>query len=161
MKTYINEIRENDQVDSLFLVKEKSSGITKTGNTYLKLKLVDRSGEMEGRVWTLVENLTESFEKDDFVRILGKAVSFQEHLQLNINYIERVREEAILFSDFFPVTEKDVDEMFHPFWKSVIGSRTLTSTSFSSSSGKTNPLSSSLRWPLRPNGSTTIIWVAF
>jgi len=112
MKTYINEIRENDQVDSLFLVKEKSSGITKTGNTYLKLKLVDRSGEMEGRVWTLVENLTESFEKDDFVRILGKAVSFQEHLQLNINYIERVREEAILFSDFFPVTEKDVDEMF-------------------------------------------------
>ena len=112
MKTYINEIKENDQVESLFLVKEKSSGITKTGNTYLKLKLVDRSGEMEGRVWTLVENLTESFEKDDFVRILGKAVSFQEHLQLNINYIERVREEAILFSDFFPVTEKDVDEMF-------------------------------------------------
>jgi 3'-5' exoribonuclease len=112
MKTYINEIKENDQVESLFLVKEKSSGITKTGNTYLKLKLVDRSGEMEGRVWTLAENLAESFEKDDFVRILGKAVSFQEHLQLNINHIERVREEAILFSDFFPVTEKDVEEMF-------------------------------------------------
>jgi 3'-5' exoribonuclease len=112
MKTYINEIKENDQVDSLFLVKEKSSGITKTGNAYLKLKLVDRSGEMEGRVWTLVENLAESFGKDDFVSIVGKAVSFQERLQLNINRIERVREEEILFSDFFPVTGKDVDEMF-------------------------------------------------
>jgi 3'-5' exoribonuclease len=112
MKTYINQIKENDQVESLFLVKEKSSGITKTGNAYLKLKLVDCSGEIEGRIWTLVENLAVSFEKDDFVRILGKAVSFQEHLQLNITHIERVEEEEILFSDFFPVVEKDIDEMF-------------------------------------------------
>jgi 3'-5' exoribonuclease len=112
MKTYINEIRENDNVESLFLVKGKSSGITKTGNTYLKLKLVDRSGEMEGRLWTLAENFAERFERDDFVHLTGKAVSFQEHLQLNITHIERVREEEILFADFFPVAEKDIDEMF-------------------------------------------------
>ncbi len=112
MKTYINEIKENDPVDSLFLVKEKSSAITKTGNTYLKLKLVDRSGEMEGRVWTSVENFVESFEKDGLVHVRGKAVSFQERLQLNITFIEGVREEEILFSDFFPMTEKNIDEMF-------------------------------------------------
>ena len=111
MKTYINEIKENDNVDSLFLVKEKSSGVTKTGNVYLKLKLIDRSGEMEGRIWTSVEAFTESFDKDDFVRLKGKAVSFQEHLQLNITHIERVEEEAILPSDFFPMAERDIDEM--------------------------------------------------
>jgi 3'-5' exoribonuclease len=113
MKTYINEIKDNDQVDSLFLVKEKSSGITKTGNAYLKLKLVDHSGEIEGRIWTSVETFADSFEKDDFVHIMGKAVSFQEHLQLNITQIERIGEEEILFSDFFPMAEKDIDEMFH------------------------------------------------
>jgi len=112
MKVYINEIKENDQVDSLFLVKEKSSAITKTGNTYLKLKLVDRSGEIEGRIWTSVENVAESFEKDGFVHVMGKAVSFQERLQINITSIESVREEEILFSDFFPMTEKDIDGMF-------------------------------------------------
>ena len=112
MKTYINEIKENDNVDSCFLVQEKSSGITKTGNAYLKLKLVDRSGEMEGRIWTSVENLAGAFEKDDFVHVTGKAVSFQEHLQLNINRIERVGEGQILFSDFFPTTQRDIDEMF-------------------------------------------------
>jgi 3'-5' exoribonuclease len=113
MKTYINEIKDNDQVDSLFLVKEKSSGITKTGNAYLKLKLVDHSGEIEGRIWTSVETFADSFEKDDFVHIIGKAVSFQEHLQLNITQIERIGEEEILCSDFFPTAEKDIDEMFH------------------------------------------------
>ncbi|PIX21870.1 MAG: HD family phosphohydrolase [Deltaproteobacteria bacterium CG_4_8_14_3_um_filter_45_9] len=112
MKTYTNEIKENDSVESFFLVEEKSSGITKTGNAYLKLKLVDRSGEIEGRIWTLVENYAKSFGKDDFVHVMGKAVSFQEHLQLNITHIERVGEEEILFSDFFPMAEKNIDEMF-------------------------------------------------
>ena len=119
MKTYINEIKENDNVDSCFLVKEKSSGITKTGNAYLKLKLVDRSGEMEGRIWTSVENLAGAFEKDDFVHVMGKAVSFQEHLQLNINRIERVGEEEIPLSDFFPTAEKDIGEMFQSLSKVI------------------------------------------
>jgi len=112
MKTFIVDIKENDYVDSLFLVKEKSSGITKTGNAYLKLKLMDCSGEMEGRIWTSVETFADSFEKDDFVHVIGKSVSFQEHLQLNITHIQRVEEEEILFSDFFPMAEKDIEEMF-------------------------------------------------
>jgi len=112
MKTYINEIKENDNVDSLFLVREKSSGVTKAGNAYLKLKLGDRSGEMEGRIWTSAGDLAESFEKNDFVHAKGKAVSFQEHLQLNITRIERIGEEDIVLSDFFPVSEKDIDGMF-------------------------------------------------
>jgi 3'-5' exoribonuclease len=112
MKIYINEIKENENVDSLFLVKEKSSSITKVGNPYLKLKLGDRSGEMEGRIWTSVEIFAESFEKDDFIHVKGKAVAFLEHLQLNITHIERVGEEDIVLSDFFPVSEKDIDGMF-------------------------------------------------
>ena len=42
MKTYINEIRENESVESLFLVKEKSSGITKTGSTYFIILVMVR-----------------------------------------------------------------------------------------------------------------------
>jgi 3'-5' exoribonuclease len=112
MKTYIKQIRENEEVDSFFLVKEKSSGVTKTGNAYLKLKLGDQTGEMEGRVWTGVEALNGSFDRNDFVRVKGRAVTFQEHLQLNINSVERVGEDRVALSDFFPVTAKNIDEMF-------------------------------------------------
>ncbi len=112
MKTYLSEIKENDAVDSLFLVREKSLGITKSGNAYLKLLLVDRTGEMEGRIWNSVDPLSGSFEKDDFVQVKGKVVSFQDHLQLNITHIERMEEEEILLSDFFPMTEKDIEGMF-------------------------------------------------
>jgi len=112
MKTYLNEIKENESVDSLFLVREKSLGITKNGNAYLKLILVDRSGEMEGRIWTSADLLSGVFEKDDFVQVKGKAASFQDHLQLNITHLSRVEDEGILLSDFFPMTEKDIDAMF-------------------------------------------------
>jgi 3'-5' exoribonuclease len=112
MKTYLNEIKENDQVDSLFLVREKSVGLTKNGNAYLKLTLVDRSGGMEGRIWSSVDLFSGMFEKDDFVRVKGKAVSFQDHLQLNVTHVARVEGEEIHIPDFFPTTEKDIDEMF-------------------------------------------------
>jgi len=112
MKTFINEFKENENVDSFFLVKEKSSGITRAASAYLKLKLGDCTGEIEGRIWTNVETVTESFEKDDFVHVRGKAISFQEHLQLNITHIEKVREEEITLSDFFPIAEKDIEDMF-------------------------------------------------
>jgi len=111
MKTFISEIKENENVDSIFLVKEKSSGLTKSGNVYLRLKLGDRTGEIEGRIWTSVENFTHAFEKDDFVHLKGKAVSFQDHLQININQIEQFKEEEIDLPDFFPKTERDIDDM--------------------------------------------------
>ena len=111
MKTFIHEIKENENVDSSFLVKEKTSGLAKTGNAFLKLKLGDRSGEIEGRIWTSAEAFAQSFERDDFVRVRGKAVSFQERLQINIAHIERMGEEEIDASDFFPKTERDVEEM--------------------------------------------------
>ena len=111
MKTFAAEIKENQSVDTLFLVKEKTSSITKSGSAYLKLKLGDRSGEIEGRIWNLVETFTDSFQRNDFVRLKGKAILFQDHLQINITHIEKIGEEKITLSDFFPVTEKNIDEM--------------------------------------------------
>jgi 3'-5' exoribonuclease len=112
MKTFIKQIKENEDVDSCFLVKEKSSSMTKTGNAYLKLKLGDQTGEMEARIWSGVDAMNGSFEKNDFVRVKARAVSFQDHLQLNITHIERIGEETIDLSDFFPMTEKNIDTMF-------------------------------------------------
>jgi 3'-5' exoribonuclease len=111
MKTLIYEIKENENVDTFFLVKEKASSVTKTGNPYLKLKLGDRSGEIEGRVWTSAGTFTGSFQKDDFVHVRGKAIFFQDHLQLNITHIQKVEEGDIVPSDFFPTTDKNIEEM--------------------------------------------------
>ena len=40
---YAADIRDNQSVDGLFLVAAKNHGLTKGGNSYLTLKLLDRS----------------------------------------------------------------------------------------------------------------------
>jgi 3'-5' exoribonuclease len=127
MKTFISEIKENENVASIFLVKEKSSGLTKSGSVYLRLKLGDRTGEIEGRIWNSVENFTHAFEKDDFVHVKGKAVSFQDHLQININQIEQFKEEEIELPDFFPKTERNIDGMLKSLMEIGQEVKTLTS----------------------------------
>ena len=151
MKTLINEIKENENVDSFFLVTEKSSGITKTGNPYLKLKLGDRSGEMEGTDLDLCRDLARSFEKDDFVRVKGKAVFFQDRLQINITSYREGWRGGNPSSGLFPQTEKDVDEMFQTLIE--ISGRGQEPSSLSASaafSGRTNVFSTDLRRPLPP-----------
>src|SRR3989304_2375255 len=51
---FVSDIRENQQIDSTFLVTAKNHGVTKGGSGYLTLKLADRSGEIEGRAAELI-----------------------------------------------------------------------------------------------------------
>ncbi len=48
---FVSGIKKNSQVEGIFLVKEKHMGITKGGVPYLSLKLMDRTGEINARVW--------------------------------------------------------------------------------------------------------------
>src|SRR5881296_3099370 len=59
---YAADIRDNQSVDGLFLVAAKNHGLTKGGNSYLTLKLLDRSGEIEARVWERADDLARGIE---------------------------------------------------------------------------------------------------
>ncbi len=61
----------------MFLVASKNHGVTKGGNSYLTLKLLDRSGEIEARVWERADDLGRGFDKNDFVRVRGQATLYQ------------------------------------------------------------------------------------
>ncbi|MCA1797207.1 MAG: HD domain-containing protein [Geobacteraceae bacterium] len=94
-KTYIEDIRERDPINSVFLVRDKNMAMAKNGKPYMNLKLMDRSGEVDGRIWDNVDELTTRFDKDDFVHIKGKANLFMGKMQFIINSIERVDERQV------------------------------------------------------------------
>jgi 3'-5' exoribonuclease len=108
---YAADIRENQSVDGLFLVAAKNHGVTKGGNTYLTLKLLDRSGEIEGRIWERAEDLGRGFERNDFVRVRGHATLYQGKIQLRVHDIMRVDESKIAQEDFLPRSALDSDLM--------------------------------------------------
>jgi 3'-5' exoribonuclease len=111
-KTFLNTVHESDKVEGVFLVKYKALQVGKTGKPYLNVVVIDKSAEMEGRVWDNAEELAQKFEKDDFVLVRGRAQGFQGRVQLNIFEIERCDEAEVDLADFLPATTKDVDRMF-------------------------------------------------
>ena len=109
---YAADIRENQSVDSLFLVSSKNQGVTKSGNNYLVLKLLDRSGEIEGRVWERAEDLGRGFGRNDIVRVRGQATCYQGKVQIRVHDVIRVDESKIAPEDFLPKSPFEPDLMF-------------------------------------------------
>jgi len=108
---YAADIHDNQTVDSLFLVSSKNQGVTKGGNSYLVLKLLDRSGEIEGRVWERADDLSRGFARNDFVRVRGQATLYQGKVQIRVQDVMRVEEQTVAAEDFLPKSPFDPDAM--------------------------------------------------
>jgi len=118
---YAADIHENQTVDSFFLVGAKNHGVTKGGSNYLTLKLLDRSGEIEGRVWERAEDLARGFERNDFVRVRGQGVRYQGKMQIRIQDVMRVDENTIAPEDFLPQSLHDPAAMMEELQALVRG----------------------------------------
>lgn len=110
-KIFASQIQERDWVETPFLVREKTVGMAKNGKPYLSLKLMDRSGEIEGRVWDRVDELTPLFERNDFILVAGKASVYLGKMQLVIQELSPLAESQVELADFLPVSLRPVDEM--------------------------------------------------
>jgi len=108
---YVEQIREREPIVTIFLVREKTIAMAKNGKPYMTLKLMDRTGEVEGRIWDRVEQLDRLFAKDDFVRVSGKASVYMGKLQLVIQELERLDEDAVDLADFVPVSKRSLTDM--------------------------------------------------
>jgi 3'-5' exoribonuclease len=108
---YVADIRENQLVDALFLVGSKNQGVTKGGSSYLTLKLLDRSGEIEARVWERANDLARGFDKNDFVRVRGQATLYQGKIQIRVQDVIRVEESRVAAEDFLPKSDNDPEVM--------------------------------------------------
>jgi len=116
---FVDEITKNNRVESIFLVKEKHMGVTKNGAPYLSLRLMDRTGDINARVWDEVKEYDVVFEKGDFIEVLGRSSIYQGGMQLTITSLKRCDEEKIALEDFLPASPFPIEEMLKEL-KSII-----------------------------------------
>ncbi|MBE0577500.1 MAG: HD domain-containing protein [Desulfuromonadales bacterium] len=110
-KVFVKDIQERDLIATPFLVRDKIIAMAKNGRPYMTLKLMDCTGEVEGRIWDRVDELSLRFNKDDFVQVTGKASVYMGKMQLILQDLERIEESAVELSDFLPVSMRPVAEM--------------------------------------------------
>ena len=110
-RVFLKDIKDRDRIEEIFLVTKKDMPISRSGKPYLNLKLMDKTGEMEGRVWDNAERLSGNFKKNDFILIKGSAVLYQGVVQLNISSIKKYPDEEVDLENFLPTAARNGDEM--------------------------------------------------
>lgn len=111
-KIFISELKKGQTVESIFHVREKVLSKTKTGNPYLSLRLADRTGEIDGRIWESVTDFSPLFESDDFIKVRAEVDEFQGTLQLRILKLRKCQEAEIQLDEFLPKTPRNIEKMF-------------------------------------------------
>lgn len=110
-KQFVAEIKDRDPVNAVFLVKEKVLAMAKNGKPYMNLRFMDKSGEIEAKVWDNTDLLDKQFDKDDFVKIRGKASVYMNKMQVVVSEITKIPEDQVCLADFLPESPRDIQEM--------------------------------------------------
>ncbi len=110
---YIRDLKEGDIIrNEIYLCKSKQILTGKSGKNYVSLILQDKTGTVDAKIWDF-SNEIEQYDVMDFVHIDARVTSYQDALQLNVSRIYKGQEGEYYPEDYFPVTEKNIDEMYN------------------------------------------------
>lgn len=103
----INELKPQEGIQGTYLCKFKQLLKNKNGKDYYTLKLQDRTGTVDGKIWCIHGGIG-SFEVDDIVEVEGETILYQDNLQLNVTKVQKAESNYDL-KDFLPHTKKDIN----------------------------------------------------
>ena len=107
----ISTLKEGDWVDGTFLVAAKQIMIAKNGGMYLSVKLADKTGEVDGKLWDNAEEVASRFEKEDFIRVKGVAANYQGMMQVKMKTVEKMDDSKVDLANFLETSPRNIDEM--------------------------------------------------
>jgi 3'-5' exoribonuclease len=110
-KKYINELTEGQKLEEMFALGSARKAQAKNG-PYWQLGLVDRSGEMNARIWSPASQNYSSLAEESIVLVRGIVQSFGQELQLNVEYLEFVDPSEVDLKEFLPVSSVPPEDMY-------------------------------------------------
>lgn len=111
---HLNEIKEGESVVEHYLCKSRQTLKSRTGKNYLSLKLQDKTGVVDAKVWELTNDI-KSFEENDFIKVDASAVVYLNEIQLSVKKIRRSMEGEYDPLDYIPASDKDINSMYTEF----------------------------------------------
>lgn len=111
---FIEDIKENDQIMDHYLCTQKQILKTRAGKTYYSVRLQDKTGTVDAKIWDLNDGIGH-FEAGDYVKVDGVTVTFQGGIQLNIRRVRKSDEGEYDPKDYMPTSQFDIKEMYQEF----------------------------------------------
>ncbi len=108
---YINELTEDERVIDVYLCKQKQSLKSRNGKTYYSLRLQDKTGIIDAKVWDLTKDI-QNFNENDYIKIDASVVTFNNEYQLKVVKVRKSEEGEYDPKDYIPSTSKDITVMY-------------------------------------------------
>lgn len=127
---YIKDLADKSEVRSPFLVKFSAVSVGKTGKPFMNVVLMDKTGEVDAKIWDDVPKFAGQVVQDSFVWVKGKCQLYQGRKQVVIKEAQILREDDVDAKEFVPEGTVDpdvlydsllkfVDSMEDPFYKAL------------------------------------------
>jgi len=111
-KIFVKDLEVNRVVASSFMVTYKEVRQKKNGDYFLSLTLSDRTGDLLAIMWDSFQEVVDSLEVNDFVKVKGSVNIYNNRLQMIIHRISKLSEEEVNPADYLPSSKNDSEEMF-------------------------------------------------
>jgi len=111
-KIFVKDLEVNRVVASSFMVTYKEVRQKKDGDYFLSLTLSDRTGNLLAIMWDSFQEIVDSLEVNDFVKVKGSVNIYNNRLQMIIHRIRKLSGEEVNPADYLPSSEEDPEEMF-------------------------------------------------
>lgn len=110
----ISEFKAGEKTDGFYLVKSFETKKTTNGKQYIDIDLVDKTGEINAKIWEYSEEKEAIFAKSPIVKVRGEVLEWNGSKQLKINKIrEKMTNDDIKISELIPSAPIEQDEMFN------------------------------------------------
>ena len=120
MKTlFVKDLKPGKEVTEFFVLRKQEIRDTVDGKRFLKLELGDRTGRIDGVVWDNADQIYESAQAGDVVKIKALVTTYKEMPQLKVERLRKAKEEEIDLSNFLPASERDLDSLYDEFEEAV------------------------------------------
>ncbi|MBI5036187.1 HD domain-containing protein [Candidatus Micrarchaeota archaeon] len=128
MKKFVEELETGNPVDSLFSVKYKRAVVQYANGWRFSFGAADKTGELEVSFWGgqkqgSVQAVHDSFKEGDVVRVQGFVSTYKDRKKIDVNEgkgsVTPTRDFDL--SDFLPVSNKNVDELYSRLLELVDG----------------------------------------
>jgi 3'-5' exoribonuclease len=107
----VRDLTPGARLRSSFMATDTAVRKDSRGVSYLSLKLVDRTGSIDARMWGLPEELLKGLPSPTYVDVEGHAHEYRGTLQVKVERLRVLRLEELSEVDYLPATEQNRQAM--------------------------------------------------
>jgi 3'-5' exoribonuclease len=109
---YIQDFKEGEKIKGVYLCKKRFTVTTKTGKEFDIVKLQDKTGAIDGKIWDTDTFSFDGFKEMNYVSLMGEVSSFQGALELKLSRATIANDNTYQVEDYIQSSKYDLDDMY-------------------------------------------------